>query len=137
MQQQIQDQSGIQDQFEYDSEGYEPNEEEIIGYAEFLGMNINEDADLLFIAETGLSAPVPKPWKAVQDKQGNISYKNLVTNEINHDHPLDDFYRNLFVQAKQLKEQGLDPRQVLSQEPSFEGVSAADTSGVNKSQNIG
>ena len=59
-------------------------------------MDIKEDGDLLFIAETGLSAPVPKPWKAVQDNNGNISYKNLITNEINNDHPLDDYYRSLF-----------------------------------------
>ena len=68
---------------EDDSDGvYEPTEQEIIGYAEFLGLNLKEDSDLLFIAEEGLRAPVPDPWKAIQEKSGDISYKNVVTNEI-------------------------------------------------------
>jgi len=32
---------------------------EIIGYAEFLGMDLKEDADLLYIAEEGVSFPSP------------------------------------------------------------------------------
>jgi hypothetical protein len=38
-----------------DEEVYEPNEQEIIGYAEFLGMVLPDDADLLYIAEEGVS----------------------------------------------------------------------------------
>ena len=41
---------------------------EIIGYAEFLGMDLEEDADLLYIAEEGLKAPVPEPWKAFSNE---------------------------------------------------------------------
>ena len=55
-------------------DNYEPLEEEIIGYAQFLGMDLKEDQDLLFIAEEGLRAPVPEPWKAIQDKNNDISY---------------------------------------------------------------
>lgn len=38
-----------------DDEEYEPTEQEIIGYAEFLGMDLDEDRDLLYIAEEGVS----------------------------------------------------------------------------------
>ena len=45
---------------------------EIIGYAEFLGMDLTEDKDLLYIAEEGLKAPVPEPWKAFSNEQEEI-----------------------------------------------------------------
>lgn len=38
-----------------DEEEYEPTQQEIFGYAEFLGMSLPDDADLLFIAEEGVS----------------------------------------------------------------------------------
>lgn len=52
---------------------------EIIGYAEFLGMDLKEDEDLLYIAEEGLKAPVPEPWKAYSNEQEEIYYKHAVT----------------------------------------------------------
>lgn len=45
-----------------EDEIYEPNEKEIIGYAEFLGMDPEVDKEFLYIAIEGLSAPVPEPW---------------------------------------------------------------------------
>lgn len=51
---------------ESDDEEYEPTEQEIVGYAEFLGMDVKEDADLLYIAEEGVSKtslPKDKPNK--------------------------------------------------------------------------
>ena len=38
-----------------DEEEYEPTEQEIIGYADFLGMDLVEDRDLFYIAEEGVS----------------------------------------------------------------------------------
>ena len=38
-----------------DEEEYEPTQQEIYGYAEFLGMTLPDDADLLYIAEEGVS----------------------------------------------------------------------------------
>ena len=52
---------------------------EIIGYAEFLGMDLKEDADLLYIAEEGLKAPVPEPWKAFSNENDEIYYTNTIT----------------------------------------------------------
>ena len=43
---------------------YEPNEQEIKEYAEYLGMDVQVDQQYFFIAREGLIAPVPKPWKA-------------------------------------------------------------------------
>jgi hypothetical protein len=47
------DEQSDQDDME---EVYEPLESEIIGYAAFLGMNLPEDNDLLYIAEEGVSS---------------------------------------------------------------------------------
>lgn len=44
-------------------------------YARFLGMDTNADQDLLYIAEEGLRAPVPAPWKIV-DANDEIFYQN-------------------------------------------------------------
>jgi len=62
-----------------DDEEYEPTEQEIIGYAEFLGMDLKDDADLLYIAEEGLKAPVPEPWKAFSNENDEIYYTNTIT----------------------------------------------------------
>ena len=69
---------------------------EIVGYAEFLGMDLEEDADLLYIAEEGLKAPVPEPWKAFSNEAEEIYYTNTITNQVIFDHPLDEVYRKKF-----------------------------------------
>ena len=38
-----------------EEEEYQPTDQEIIDYARFLGMNLPEDQDLLYIAEEGVS----------------------------------------------------------------------------------
>lgn len=43
---------------------YEPTEEEILEYAQFLGMDPIEDRELFWIAIEGLKAPIPPNWKA-------------------------------------------------------------------------
>lgn len=40
----------------------EPTHEEIEEYAVYLGMNPEEDVDLLYIAEWALTAPLPDGW---------------------------------------------------------------------------
>ena len=63
-----------------DEEGdYEPNLEEIHGYAKFLGINMETDQEFLFIAEEGLKAPVPEPWKTYFNENDEIFYVNPVT----------------------------------------------------------
>lgn len=39
---------------------YEPTQDEIVEYAEFLGMHLQDDSDLMWIAREGLKAPLPK-----------------------------------------------------------------------------
>jgi hypothetical protein len=51
---------------------YEPTQDEIVEYAEFLGMNLTEDPDLIWIAREGLKAPLPKDWKPCQTQEGEV-----------------------------------------------------------------
>ncbi len=69
-------------------------------------MDLKEDADLLYIAEEGLRAPVPEPWKAFSNDQDEIYYTNTITGQIIFDHPLDDVYRKKFQLAKEMKHRG-------------------------------
>lgn len=84
-------------------ENYEPTEEDVLEYAKFLGMDIKEDKDLLYIAKEGLKSPLPYPWKPYQNKQQEIYYYNLETKEISHEHPCDIYYRNYFQKEKNKK----------------------------------
>jgi centrosomal protein CEP164 len=92
-----------------DEEGdeYEPTQDEIIEYAKFLGIDINTDQDLLWIAVEGLKAPVPEPWRAIQYPSASdvLYFMNMQTGLITHEHPLDKVYRERAQQEKKLKEQ--------------------------------
>ena len=44
-------------------QNYEPTREEILEYADFLGINLETEEHLLWIAKESLKAPLPKEWK--------------------------------------------------------------------------
>ncbi|KAI8912687.1 hypothetical protein EDD86DRAFT_175889, partial [Gorgonomyces haynaldii] len=46
----------------YDAD-YEPSDQEIKEYAQFLGMDIEKEQELFWIARDSLKAPLPKDWK--------------------------------------------------------------------------
>ena len=83
---------------------YVPNEKEIHGYAEFLGMDPEKDKEFLYIAVEGLKAPVPAPWETYYDDNDEIFYVNPVTGQKMYDHPLDEEYRQKFLRLKAEKE---------------------------------
>jgi len=72
---------------------YVPNEKEVHGYAEFLGMDPEQDKEFLYIAIEGLKAPVPPPWETYYDDNDEIFYVNPQTGQKMYDHPLDEEYR--------------------------------------------
>ena len=79
-----------------------PTQEEIVEYAVYLGMDPQADADLLYIAEWALTAPLPEGWTEHLDHDGNEFYYNSVTGVSTYEHPLDEqyraYYRNLKAQ---------------------------------------
>ena len=72
-------------------------------------MDLKEDEDLLYIAEEGLKAPVPEPWKAFSNENDEIYYTNTITGQVIFDHPLDEEYRKKFREAKMKKMRGEPP----------------------------
>lgn len=78
-----------------DAEEREPSEEEIREYAEFLGIDIDEEPHLLWIARKGVIAPVPPPWKACSQNGDDVFYFNFETGESLWDHPCDEQYRRM------------------------------------------
>ena len=47
---------------------YEPTQDEILEYAEYVGLELPEDEDLLYLVREGLKAPLPEPWKPCKTK---------------------------------------------------------------------
>ena len=77
-------------------ESHVPTSDEIEDYAKFLGMDLQSDSHLLYIAKEGLKAPLPSPWKPCKDRQGEIWYYNNETKEKQKEHPCDDYYRKYY-----------------------------------------
>eukprot|EP00803_Ostreobium_quekettii_P002236 evm.model.scf_178.2 EVM.evm.TU.scf_178.2 scf_178:35138-37904(-) len=77
-----------------------PTEEEIREYAEYLGMDPVEDEGLLYIAEWALTAPLPEGWTVHLDSEGNEFFHNVVTHVSMYEHPMDEQYREYYLQVK-------------------------------------
>lgn len=87
---------------------YVPSENEVIEYAKWLGMDLEKDLDLFWIAREGLMAPLPKSWKPCKTKDTeDIYYFNFSTGESTWDHPCDGYYKRLYEEEKKKKEIGI------------------------------
>lgn len=84
---------------------YVPGEEEVLEYVKWLGMDLEKDQDLFWIAREGLMAPLPQDWKPCRQKDTDeIYYFNFVTGESTWDHPCDGYYKRLYEEEKKKKE---------------------------------
>merc|ERR1719491_773492 len=72
-----------------------PTEEEVVEYAEFLGIDPKTEPELMWIAKEGVVAPVPPPWKACTENGDDVFYFNFETGDSVWDHPCDEKYRTL------------------------------------------
>ena len=69
----------------------------MIDYAKWLGMDLETEKDLMWIAREGLKAPLPEHWKPCKAPDtGDIYYFNFQTGESVWDHPCDEYYRKLY-----------------------------------------
>eukprot|EP00747_Dinoflagellata_sp_TGD_P192659 gnl/TRDRNA2_/TRDRNA2_57783_c0_seq1.p1 gnl/TRDRNA2_/TRDRNA2_57783_c0~~gnl/TRDRNA2_/TRDRNA2_57783_c0_seq1.p1 ORF type:complete len:233 (+),score=44.38 gnl/TRDRNA2_/TRDRNA2_57783_c0_seq1:111-809(+) len=85
---------------EHMDQNYEPTEDEVDEYSEWLGMDPDKDQAYLWIAKEGLKCPTPDPWRVCQAPDGKIFYFNLETSESQWDHPLDEYCKQLYEQLK-------------------------------------
>ncbi|KPA85169.1 hypothetical protein ABB37_01542 [Leptomonas pyrrhocoris] len=79
---------------------YEPTEEEVLEFADWIGMHLPEDAEYLWLAREGLKTPLPKEWKPCSTNDGEVYYFNFKTGESSWDHPMDSLFRQRFEQEK-------------------------------------
>ncbi|XP_005104228.2 centrosomal protein of 164 kDa [Aplysia californica] len=89
---------------DYD-ENYEPTENEIMEYAASIGIDVNKEQHLLWVAREGINAPLPEHWRPCQTPTGDVYYFNFASGESIWDHPCDEFYKNM-VSEERLKGTG-------------------------------
>ncbi|KAJ3121352.1 hypothetical protein HK098_003766 [Nowakowskiella sp. JEL0407] len=114
-------------------ENYEPSEEEVIEYAKFLGMDPENEKELLWIARQSLKAPLPADWKPCQTEDGNIYYFNFNTGESIWDHPCDEEFRKLYAKEKEK----LKDKKSLGKPNLQDNLSAKDLSAHQKPGSLG
>jgi len=78
------------------------SEEEVIEYAEFLGIDPASEQHLMWIARDGVATPCPPPWKACTQNGEDVFYFNFETGDSLWDHPCDDKFRKM-VEDERLK----------------------------------
>eukprot|EP00940_MAST-03C_sp_MAST-3C-sp2_P001366 g1366.t1 len=82
---------------------YEPTEDEISEYAKWLGMDVEVDKSMRWIAEEGLKAPLPEHWRPCRTHDtGEIYYFNFKSGESTWEHPCDKYYRDMYAREKKV-----------------------------------
>ena len=107
---------------------------EIMEFAEYLGMDPVEDGDLLWIAEQARNAPLPAPWSEHQDEGGNTYYYNSATDDSVWEHPLDEYYRNLYRKHKQEKDDEAARQEAYAREAELAGERQKDKQEAKKAR---
>ena len=69
-----------------------PTEEEVKEHGRSLGIDVDKEPELLWIAEEGLTAPLPEHWAQVVEGEKTY-YFNFHTGDSIWDNPLDDDFR--------------------------------------------
>ena len=84
-----------------------PSEEEVLRYAvSELGLDVEREADLLWIAREGAGAPLTEGWTAQKDDSGEPYFFNERTGQTRWDHPSIERYRDLCEEHRRLRSSG-------------------------------
>merc|ERR1740138_433515 len=76
--------------------GLEPTKPELIAYARYLGIDPITDADLMWIVDEALKAPLPSEWTEHHDSADRIFYYNVQTHASSWTHPLEQLHRDTY-----------------------------------------
>ncbi|XP_051934786.1 centrosomal protein of 164 kDa-like isoform X4 [Hippocampus zosterae] len=82
-------------------ENYIPSDQEIREYAKEIGIDLDNETELMWLAREGIVAPLPPEWKPCQDVTGDLYYYNFSSGESTWDHPCDEHYRRLVIQERE------------------------------------
>ena len=77
--------------------------EEVREFALYLGMNPEEDKDLLWIAVDAMTAKLPEHWEELKAENGQSYYYFKRTGQTQWEHPLDEYYRGLYAKLRKDK----------------------------------
>jgi centrosomal protein CEP164 len=114
---------------------YVPSESEVIEYAKWLGMDLELDKDLFWIAREGLMAPLPNNWKPCKTKDTeDIYYFNFATGESTWNHPCDGYYKRLYEEEKKKKETMLKVREIILASYWWRNTSFRSTGSVGRTE---
>eukprot|EP00668_Euglena_longa_P014109 GGOE01018081.1.p1 GENE.GGOE01018081.1~~GGOE01018081.1.p1 ORF type:complete len:429 (-),score=106.48 GGOE01018081.1:109-1395(-) len=94
--------------FEYDEGGHstvlddtaaqhQPTAAEVHEYAQWLGIDVATEGELLWVARDGLTTPLPDPWRPCKTHGGDLYYFNFGTGESAWEHPMDEFFKKLVI----------------------------------------
>jgi len=76
-------------------ENYTPSKDQVLEYAEYIGIDADCETHLMWIAREGVAAKLPHPWKACTENGDDIFYFDFESGESLWDHPCDEKYRDL------------------------------------------
>lgn len=76
---------------------------EVHEYAKYLGMDVDADPELLFVAKYAMDADVPEDWTACLDASGAEYFCNLKTGDTQYQHPMDAKYSKMYQSLKEQK----------------------------------
>jgi len=75
--------------------------EDLEEYAVWLGMDLEEDHEYLWIARAGMECKLPSEWLVcLTETGGDVFFFNNLTGASVWEHPCDDYYKNLFKEEK-------------------------------------
>jgi len=74
--------------------------EDVVDYADYLGMDLKEDLGLLWIADEALRADDPDGWIEREGPTGDHYYEHEVTGQVLYSHPLDYQFQQLYLEEK-------------------------------------
>ncbi|CEL96980.1 unnamed protein product [Vitrella brassicaformis CCMP3155] len=85
--------------------GIRPSGPELVAYARYLGIDAVTDADLMWIAEECLKAPLPPDYTEHFDSNDRIFYYNATTRTSTWIHPLESLYRDTYKEIRTFRNQ--------------------------------
>jgi centrosomal protein CEP164 len=81
---------------------YQYGEEEVLPYAAQIGIDCEREYDLLWIAEAGLKAELPEPWKPCRcEDSDEIFFFNFKSGASVCQHPCDEHFCALVIEHRQ------------------------------------
>lgn len=91
--------------------GGRPTEQQLIAYAEYLGVDLGEPhGDLMWIVDQSILAPLPAEWSLHQDHNGRVFYHNQLTRSNTWTHPSEPLHKEVYHAIVRFRGSGLSPR---------------------------